>query len=127
MPIKRLLAPNKYALWLAILWTLFILLMCFKAPSGVTSITFLHADKIVHFAFYFVYIVLWYRFLLHKGNTLTRTKIYLIVTAVILGILIEIGQSLFTTTRHSDVLDIVANCLGASFGIFSLSLLYPSK
>jgi VanZ family protein len=127
MLIKRLLAPNKYALWLAILWTLFILLMCFKTPSTVTSISFVHADKIIHFVFYLVYTVLWYRFLLFRKITSRKGKLNLITTAIVLGILIEISQSFLTTTRHSDVWDVVANCLGASFGIFLVGFLYPSK
>jgi VanZ family protein len=44
------------------------------------------------------------------------------VLSVIYGIAIEIAQLLFTTTRSADVLDVVANMLGAIAGVSVIAL-----
>ncbi len=127
MLIKRLLAPNKYSIWLAILWTSILLILCFKTPSIEKKVYFPSADKIVHFTFYFVFVILWSRYLLYKNILSKKSKSYLVIIAILLGILIEIGQSILTTTRQADILDVVANSLGALIGIYAVSIFYQSK
>jgi VanZ family protein len=126
-PIKRLLAPNKYAIWSAVLWTMFILIMCFKTPSIEKKLYFTNVDKIVHFTFYFVFVNLWFRYLFYKNLQSLKTKAYLAIIAIILGVLIEMGQSIFTTSRQGDIWDIMANSSGALLGIYITGILYRSK
>lgn len=118
MTIKPLLAPNKISFWLAIFWTILILFLCLKSPSGEPKFYFPNADKIVHFGFYFVFVLLWFRFLVFKDKNSNATLSMLIVVSIVLGILIEIAQKYFTINRQADWLDIVANTFGSISGYF---------
>lgn len=64
-----------------------------------------YKDKVVHFLFYFIFVLLWY-----YATKNSVVKIFLI--AVAYGILMEILQS-FTKTRSADYTDAIANTLGA--------------
>lgn len=79
-----------------------------------------HIDKLVHFVFYFGLVVLAAKAakeiskgILKPGKTL----IYIVVFAIVYGILIELLQYGFTENRHGDVLDVLANSLGAVTGM----------
>ncbi|MEO8515686.1 MAG: VanZ family protein [Flavobacterium sp.] len=127
MITKLLLVLKNKAIGLALLWTLLILYLSLKNPSGEQRFSFANADKIVHFTFYFMFVILWYRYLflaqkLQKGN-----KILLVFIAVLLGILVEVAQKYFTTTRQADVWDVVANSLGAFVGILVSNQIYKLK
>jgi len=124
MTIKNLLAPNKRAFWFASFWTLFILYLSLKAPSGESKFYFPNADKIVHFTFYFVFVLLWFRYLIFNDKFKNRYKLFLVLVAVSLGIIIEIIQHYFTTTREGDVLDALANTIGSIVGIVVASSLF---
>lgn len=123
MLIKRLLAPNKNAILSAVLWTLFIVIMCFKTPSIEKRIYFPNADKIVHCSFYIGFVIVWFRYLVFKNYITTKNKVYLVLSAIVFGILIEIGQSVFTTTRQADIWDVVANTFGSLIGILFVNFI----
>ncbi|WP_343696718.1 VanZ family protein [Flavobacterium sp.] len=80
-------------------------------------------DKIVHFCFHFGFTISWILFFKKelKGKEADDYKAYLIsfIFSVFFGITIEILQSVLTTTRASDVTDVLANTLGATAGIFT--------
>lgn len=118
MTIKPLLALNKISFWLALFWTILILFLCLKSPSGEPKFYFPNSDKIVHFGFYFVFVLLWFRFLVFKDKNSNATLAMLIIVSIVLGILIEIAQKYFTINRHADWLDIVANAFGSISGYF---------
>lgn len=105
------------AIGLALLWTLLILYLSLKNPSGEQRFSFANADKLVHFTFYFMFVILWYRYLFLAGKIQKGNKIALVVIAVILGVLVELAQKYFTTTRQADVWDVVANSTGVFVGL----------
>ena len=51
----------------------------------------------------------------------------LILLAVVYGIIIEILQGVATTDRHPDLLDVLANSLGALFGSFTVKYIFSEK
>lgn len=114
--IKFLSALNKYSFWIAIFWTVFILYFSFKTPSNEQSFYFENADKVVHFTFYFGFVFLWFRYLIFKKIGIIKHLFLLFLSAVVLGVIIEILQGLLTTNRQSDVWDAVANSFGALIG-----------
>jgi len=78
-----------------------------------------HLDKAVHFTFYFVAAILATFFVREttKGSfTLHRTVWLVVFGAIIFGIIIEVLQYAITTDRHGDLLDALANSVGAIAG-----------
>lgn len=51
----------------------------------------------------------------------------ILLSAMGYGILMEICQELFTKTRTADVLDVLANSLGAALGLIVVSMLNKNK
>lgn len=129
MITKLLLVLNnkKKSIWVAVLWTFIILYLSLKNPSGEQRFSFENADKIVHFTFYFVFVILWYRCLVLTNRNQIKYKIGLVCIAVLFGILVELAQKYFTTTRQADVLDAVANSTGAFMGILVATRIFRLK
>nr|WP_255700820.1 VanZ family protein [Flavobacterium sp. AS60] len=86
------------------------------------------ADKYVHFTLHFVFTMLWgYHFWL-KLNEIALPKIVVIVIiSLCYGILIEILQEKFTTTRHADAFDVLANFGGALLALVLFVLIKRRK
>lgn len=103
----------------AILWTLLIFILCIVKSSDLPVITIANLDKVVHATFHFVFVVLWFLYFKEQFVSKFRTKAYVFAFAlsVFYGIVIEIIQQLFTTSRSADVLDVVANVVGALLGV----------
>lgn len=80
----------------------------------------------VHFVFYFVFIILWFRFK-KTAHYSTRTSWHIFFAAVGYGVLMEIGQSAFTTTRTADIYDVIANSLGALMGLILINYKFLNK
>lgn len=87
-----------------------------------SSIPIENKDKYVHFTFYFIFVVVWFLF---ANRTKIRKKIKWIVlfSAVGYGILMEICQGIFTSNRAPDIMDVLANSLGAITGLLFISLI----
>lgn len=106
-----LLSGRKFTVF-AVIWTIVITVLSLvtikETPSFVLQLPF--KDKIVHFIFYFVFVILWCFSLLQIKNNL-RFKILL--TAVFYGIIIEVLQCVVTENRTADFYDVLANTLGA--------------
>ena len=117
MIIKRLL-ERKYLI-AAIFWTVTITLLSLISLNKLPPITtFKFKDKIIHFMFYFVFVLLWSYAL--KEN---KVKIfYIVVFAIAYGIIIEVLQSVLTTNREADVYDALANSFGACSALLILKL-----
>lgn len=113
-------------------WLLFVTyasLASFPQPKG-NFIHVPHLDKGVHFLFYGVMAFLGALALRdHWGKKVLmgRALLFSLCFAIIYGILIEVMQYAFTENRQGDVLDALANSLGALFGICTLFLLYSGK
>lgn len=100
----------------SILVTIGILYLSFSPPSTFESApTFLHSDKIVHFAMFFVLTaVLIYEFIKrHKKKSQTRKFLLVcILFPIALGGVIEIKQEIFFKPRSGEWLDWAADIAG---------------
>lgn len=112
---------------IAILWTSFVTtlsLITISSENG-KSIVFDFNDKYVHFAFYLVFVLVWFWFLI-KTKFAKNAKNIALISAILYGIIMEICQGVFTTTRTPDVYDVVANTLGALTGITIINQVYKN-
>ena len=80
----------------------------------------------MHFIFYFVFVVVWSLFA-KQTNISNKTKWIILFSAVGYGILMEFCQGAFTTTRKADVLDVVANSLGAIIGLLFITFIFKKN
>ena len=93
---------------------------CLAESSNIPAVNIPSIDKIVHFCFHFGFTISWITFFKKELKGADDAKAFLIsfIFSVLFGITIEIMQSVYTTTRASDVADVLANTLGAMFAIF---------
>ena len=77
-----------------------------------------YLDKLVHFTFYFVFVVLGGMVLKYqKMNTKPlRNLIFLIALAIFYGLVMEGLQSLLPVDRTAEIWDVLANTIGAIMG-----------
>jgi VanZ family protein len=122
MLTKNLLVP-KYLLFLvALLWTGVVTYFCLIKSSEIPSIEIPNLDKCVHAFFHFVFTFVWFLFFRKQLQLdyVTKPLLYSFLLSFIFGTGIEIGQKLFTTTRHADVLDVAANVTGGVLAVFTI-------
>ena len=84
-------------------------------------------DKLVHFCFYFGFVFLWYHYFYFKKKDQKKDRIVLVITAILIGVVIEFCQGYFTTNRQADVFDALANAAGGISGIFTANIFLRSK
>ena len=122
--IKNLSVLKKLFFFLAILWAGVIAFFCLVDSSGIPkiSISVENLDKIVHIFFHFVLTFLLYLFFWKslKGSGILKPIVISIFFSFSFGIIIEILQELFTTTRHADVFDVLANLFGATLSVVAI-------
>lgn len=118
------MALNTYSFWIASLWTLLILFLSFKSASGFPKITIPNIDKVVHFTFYFVFVILWNYYFFRVRKIAIQKAFFVLIGAIFLGIFVEFGQKYFTTTRQLDVLDLIANSIGALLGFLLSKIVF---
>ncbi len=114
--------------WAAFIWTGIIAFFCLVQFRSVPLGSVSNLDKLVHAFFHLVLTSLWYLFFrasLIKSNSF-KSLIASFLFSFFFGIGIEIAQEMFTKTRHADVLDVVANALGATISVV-LILLFDTK
>ena len=115
---------------LFISWLVFITfssLFSFEGNMSVQSLNIPHADKVVHFIFYFVLVILGVKAIPEFFTTklvLRKVLLYTLFFAIAYGILIEFLQYGFTENRHGDILDVLANSVGALAGMFTVKSLF---
>jgi VanZ family protein len=123
MPINNLLVLKKIVFSLAICWTVLIAFLCLVKFGKLPAIPVSEADKYVHFAFHFVFTLLWgnYIWIKNKSNEM-KLIVKVLLVSLLYGILIEFLQETLTTTRHADIYDVLANATGATtaLGFFLL-------
>ena len=97
---------------------------------GMRIINIPHLDKIVHFGFYFIAAILGCMALCEinsQKNLKHKQFIWILVFTVMFGIIIEILQAVATTYRSGDVLDFIANSLGAICGLLAVYFFQKGK
>lgn len=116
--------PKFFYFFSAILWAILITVFClvqFKTvPLGSVS----HLDKVVHAFFYFVLTFLvQLNWRVSNFNLSSRTQaVVSVVGTILFGVIIELLQETCTATRHADILDIIANSIGALLSVFAFKL-----
>ena len=98
--------------------------------ESVPSIDIPHFDKLVHLTFYFVFTALGcfaFREMDRRNTPLKKAIVKIVLYAVIYGIIIEVLQGVATKDREPDMLDVLANSLGALFGSFSVKYIFSGK
>ena len=110
--------------YLALLWVIFILIICLMPPQseGKGPFFFDGFDKLVHMGLFFVLTVLLFygkaqQQLSYKYGLLTLVKIILLTT--ILGGGVELLQWKVFTYRSGEWWDFFSDLLGVGMGIFS--------
>ena len=102
----------------ALFWTCSILFLCLASFNNLPDVGIENADKYVHFTFHFVFVNLWFLYFNSKNyKNSFKLILFLFSTSFLLGILIELAQQAFTTSRKGDVFDIFANTVGAFSGL----------
>ncbi|MGB5821253.1 MAG: VanZ family protein [Saonia sp.] len=89
-----------------------------------------HLDKVVHFIFYFMVVILGSLFLWETRRDrlrLVNAVLIALCFAIFYGIIIEVIQSKFTVKREGDLWDIVANSIGALTGTIVIKFIFSEK
>ena len=122
---KNLLVPKQIYFFTALFWAGVIAFFCLVQLNNVPLEEVSNLDKLVHVFFHFVLTVLCFLFFQKNTNAVNSLKPIMIsfLFSVFFGIVIEIAQELFTTTRHADVFDVLANFSGAVLGVVTIVLL----
>lgn len=122
-PIKSLL-ESKQLLVVCILYSVFITIIFLLPTKEIPKLfdTFIPIDKLVHV---FIFLVLTFLWLLYVNSILNDTKptvlFFILVACLFYGILIEVIQELYVSSRGAEVQDIIADLLGASLGLLFFS------
>ena len=115
--------PKQLLLLWAIICSGIITYFCLTDSSNIPAVSIPNIDKIVHFCFHFGFTISWILFFKKelKGKAPDDYKAYFIsfIFSVFFGITIEVLQTVLTTTRAADVIDILANTIGALAGVFT--------
>ena len=103
----------------ALLWALFILVLCGIPGTQIPKLTFLEwlkPDKIVHLVIFGVQSVLVMK--AFAGTSIRHPVIWTLLLSAGYGILIEVLQETIFIKRNGDVRDALANIIGALLGVF---------
>jgi VanZ family protein len=120
---------KKISFWTALSWSGIIVYLCLIKSSNIPIVDITNLDKLVHAFFYFVFTLLWFFVFDFYFKNTNRIKLLFIsfLSSFFFGIVIEIFQAVFTTTRNGDVLDVLANSTGALVAIVLLIVLDKNK
>lgn len=108
---------KKPTLFAAASWTLLVTVLSLISTGSfvsIANINIAYKDKIVHFIFYFVMVILWLNY--YNRTTSKNSYIKVLFMTICYGILIEICQGVFTANREADVFDAIVNAVGAFSG-----------
>lgn len=112
--------PKNLLFLVALFWTGIVAYFCLIRSSDIPVINIPNFDKCIHAFFHFVFTFVWLLFfrrqLKFKYNLIPL--LLSLLFSFVFGIVIEILQELFTTTRHADVMDVLANLAGAVLAFF---------
>ena len=118
-PIKSLL-ESKQLLVVCILYSVFISILFLLPTKEIPKLfdTFIPIDKLVHVVIFLVLTFLW---LFYVNSVLNDIKpivlFFILAVCLFYGILIEVIQELYVSSRGAEVLDVIADLLGSSLGL----------
>ena len=109
----------------SIIWSIIIVVVCSDQPveAGLLDwMHFSHLDKIGHFGLYFILCITllfgFYKFSTSDDSPIRSQIIIAVLISILYGIGIEILQASCFETRQFELLDILANSIGAIVGAF---------
>lgn len=121
----------KRSYWPAVIWSAIIILLLVlpsqdvSLPQGRFALFLnrIHADKIVHFTLFGVFVGLWTIPYADKHNTAANTRFFILIciAACLFGAAMEFVQ-LYFTNRDYENGDIVADSVGAICGMIASML-----
>jgi VanZ family protein len=117
-PFYFMKISQQKAQYLAVSWLIIISILFALPGSALPKNDFLgdiQFDKWVHFGFFFILIWLWCK-ALYRGNK--KIFLWLIFSAVIYGLSVEICQDQLVANRSFDIGDWIADTIGALAGIW---------
>ena len=104
---------KKNILPLAVVYSIALAILCLISFSKFPKIKVSNADKIFHSSAYIVLAGIWYyAFFYHFKKGQKASIINSVFLSFTFGMIIEVLQEVFTTTRQADILDVLANTLG---------------
>ena len=102
-------------------WTIFLIVVTLLPKGAVSQTNFLnipHFDKVSHLAAYLLLVFLWSSALFQKTTKIKAARISF-YGSIFLGIILEILQWQLNFGRHFEILDIIANIIGAILGLIA--------
>ncbi len=111
------LVPNKIYIWLAVLWTLTIVVLCLESTANLPKVKISGFDKVVHAIIHLVFTFLWFMSFVSLKFKYKKALVFAFLFSIAFGISIEILQQLLTTTRQADILDVLANIFGGFLAV----------
>lgn len=128
MLTNNLSVHKKTIFSLAICWTIVIAVLCLISFRKLPSLGVSSADKYVHVTFHFFFVMFWGLYSKIKRREIVISQILkLVVISISYGVLIEILQETFTTTRHADIMDVLANFVGAVLALVIFIVIKKQK
>lgn len=118
---------------LGIIWSLVILIVCLMPGDnlpGSSFLSFVGMDKLIHGFLYAVLMVLVGKGLINQfdiSSSKTKTLVVAFLYCFFLGAGIEFLQSGFVVGRSGDILDVLANNIGALIGVLFLFWQFKRK
>ncbi len=120
-----MLKKNSY-LFFALFWTILITYLSLVTIGKIgSSIKIPHKDKMVHFVFYFLFFTLWYKALYKNWNA--KKALILLFISILYGVIMEFLQAVISYNRTADVIDAIANSLGAITGFLVFKKYFTNK
>ncbi|MBU3820923.1 VanZ family protein [Flavobacteriaceae bacterium XHP0103] len=106
----------------AIGYSIVLLVVCLR-PLKLPNLGVSFGDKVLHTLAYVVLAFLWYAAFIYQSKFNSRKALlWACVFSIFFGMVIEVFQEVFTTTRQADVMDVVANTVGVLFSAFLIML-----
>jgi VanZ family protein len=115
--------------WIALFWTAVVLFLSLVQSDKIPVVNIENLDKVVHAFFHFVFTSLWVLFFKTQIKDPDSYKPYVLsfLFSVLFGVVVEMLQGHYTTTRKEDALDVVANIVGATIGLFTVILYFRNR
>ncbi len=114
--MQHLLAHKKTLLFLAFFWSILVAFFCLRSATELPSFV-MPFDKIGHLTFHFGMVFFWFFGIRARQKSTNFSIVMAVVISALFGILMEICQAVFTTTRTADVKDVFANLIGSGIGV----------
>ena len=117
--IKSLL-ESKYLLFICIIYSVFITVVFLMPAKEIPKLFnfYIQIDKLIHVFIFLILSFLWLLFVNNLSNDSKPVVLLLImVVCLIYGILIEVTQELYVSSRGAEVLDVIADLVGTGLGL----------